>query len=293
MDVEVKRFVAGRTPEGIRLSGTETTGWLGALIVPAEPTVSLVVDLTSEASDGFVVAGWMYRAAAPAVRGPQAWASLTLTLPEAHRLLGGRLGELAGPSQRLTEVLGADGRELAERIGEARTWEQRFAVMRGFSADRTTQGPAVVPGVLLAWRRLIESGGKVPIGAVAVEVGWSSQHLIRMFRRSFGHPPKTLARLLRLRATLRRVRAEGRWEQAAFDAGYHDQAHFARDLRAFTGTSPSRYVRAALPCGCVRQANSLQDWARDVSVASPHARSQPDLHRELQLRRRAGAQRAL
>ncbi|NRQ33116.1 helix-turn-helix transcriptional regulator [Nonomuraea sp. NN258] len=265
MDVEAKRFVAGGTREGIRLTGTETAQWPGALIVPAEPTVSLVVDLTGGTSDGFVTtAGRMYRAAAPVVRGRRAWASLTLTLPEAHRLLGGRLGELAAPSHRLSEVLGASGAELAERVGEARTWEQRFAAMRGFWADRTVRGPAVAPGVLSAWTRLVESGGRVPIGAVAADVGWSSQHLVRMFRRSFGLPPKTLARLLRLRGTLRRVRAEGRWEQAAFEAGYHDQAHFARDLRAFTGTSPSRYVRAALPCGCVRQVNSLQDRAREV-----------------------------
>ncbi|MEV5576573.1 helix-turn-helix domain-containing protein [Spirillospora sp. NPDC052269] len=248
------------------LSGTETASSPGSLIVPAEPTVSLVIDLNGARSDGFVTAaGRMHRSAAPTTPKPEAWVSLTLTLPGAYRLLGARLGELDRPVLKLSDVLGvALAAELAERVGEAPTWDRRFAAMQDLLTTHLTSGTAPAPGVLLAWRRLVASGGTVPVGAVADEVGWSSQHLVRMFRRSFGQPPKNLARLLRLRAVLRRVRAEGSWQEAAFDAGYFDQAHFTRDLREFTGTTPSRYLRAALPCGCVRQVNSLQDRSPDV-----------------------------
>lgn len=267
---DTRRYVAtglglGGLLAGNGVSGTEAASSQGPLVVPAEPTVSLVVDLSGARSDGFVTAaGRMYRSAAPKASGSAAWVSLNLTLPGAFRLLGGGLGELDRPVHGLAEVLGARGAELAERVGEAPTWERRFTVVHDFLLRQETLGGAPSPEVLLAWRRLVDSKGTVPVGALADEVGWSSQHLVRTFRRSFGRPPKTLARLLRLRATLRRVRAEGTWRQAAFDAGYYDQAHFTRDLREFTGTTPGRYVRAALPCGCVRQVNSLQDGQVDV-----------------------------
>ncbi|MEV4253540.1 AraC family transcriptional regulator [Spirillospora sp. NPDC049652] len=268
----IRRYVAAEPHPLVKellasqgLSGTEAEPSPGALIVPAEPAVSLVIGLNGGASDGFVTtAGRMYRSAAPARPEPQTWVSLTLTLPGAYRLLDGTLGELDRSVHKLTDVFGAPAAELAEHIGEAPAWEQRFAALEGFLARRSVSGSEPAPEVLLAWRRLVTSGGTTSIGAVADEVGWSPQHLVRTFRRTFGQPPKTLARLLRLRATLRRVRAEGTWQSAAFDAGYFDQAHFARDLREFAGTTPSRYVRAALPCGCVRQAKSLQDRAPEV-----------------------------
>jgi AraC-like DNA-binding protein len=135
--------------------------------------------------------------------------------------------------------------------------------MQLFLAARAASGSDPAAEVVFAWRRLVESSGRLPIGTVADEVGWSRQHLIRMFRRCFGQPPKTLARMVRLRTALSRARAEGRWQQAAADAGYFDESHFVRDLREFTGTTPGRYLRAALPCGCVRQVNSLQDRSSD------------------------------
>jgi AraC-like DNA-binding protein len=63
--------------------------------------------------------------------------------------------------------------------------------------------------------------------------------------------PKTAARLVRFDAVWRRIdERRMRWERIAADAGYADQAHFIRDFREFTGTTPSSYLA---------EVNSVQD----------------------------------
>ena len=115
-------------------------------------------------------------------------------------------------------------------------------------------GPDPSPEVARAWRRLLASGGKVPIGRLAGEVGWSHKHLITRFRQQVGVPPKTAARLIRFGAVWRRLATHpaARWDAIAADSGYADQAHLIRDFHQFTGTSPTALLthpqaQAAVP----------------------------------------------
>jgi AraC-like DNA-binding protein len=72
-----------------------------------------------------------------------------------------------------------------------------------------------------------------------------------MFRRTFGMPPKTFARVLRFDAAVRRLRS-GRvtgWADLAASCGYADQAHLAREFRALSGSPPSEFAMRLLPDG--------------------------------------------
>ena len=101
-------------------------------------------------------------------------------------------------------------------------------------------------------RRLAATGGAVPIGELAREVGWSHKHLIARFRQQVGLAPKTAARLLCFNAVWRHL-DEGRpldWGLVAAETGYADQAHLVREFRQFTGTTPT---------GFPAKVNSVQD----------------------------------
>jgi AraC-like DNA-binding protein len=108
-------------------------------------------------------------------------------------------------------------------------------------------GPQPWPEVAWAWRRLVATGGAVPIGQVANEVGWSHRHLIARFRRQVGVRPKTAARLVRFGTVWRRLDQDRplAWADVAREAGYADQAHLVRDFRQFTGMPPTRFLAAA------------------------------------------------
>ena len=159
------------------------------------------------------------------------------------------MNELSGQLTDLADVLGGAARRLAEQLREAPGWRQRFALMDQFLLRRMACGPRPSPQVGWAWRRLVTTGGTVPIGQVADEVGWSHKHLIVQFRRQAGLRPKTAARLIRFDRVWRHVdqRRPLDWGQVAADTGYADQAHLIRDFRQFTGITPTGYQARHAP----------------------------------------------
>jgi transcriptional regulator GlxA family with amidase domain len=75
---------------------------------------------------------------------------------------------------------------------------------------------------------------------------WSERRLHRRFTAEVGYGPKTFQRVVRLQRVLALAgRSHGREPLAglAAAAGYADQAHMSRELRALAGSSP----RALLP----------------------------------------------
>jgi AraC-like DNA-binding protein len=182
---------------------------------------------------------------------------------EAYRLLGLPMNRLSGDTVDLVEVLGAGGRRLAEQLRDTPSWRQRFALVDRFLLERLDRGPRPSPEVGWAWRRLVATGGAVPIRHLACEVGWSHKHLLTRFRQQVGLRPKTAARLIRLVGVLRYL--DGRrpldWGRVAAEVGYADQAHLAREFRQFTGTTPTAFAAWTAPPGGdgEREVNSVQD----------------------------------
>jgi AraC-like DNA-binding protein len=186
----------------------------------------------------------------------------------AYRLLGLPMAELSGQLVDLVEVLGPEGRRLGEQLREAVSWPHRFALLDRFLLRRLEEGPQPSPEVGRAWEWLVASGGTVPIGQVAEEVGWSHKHLITRFRRQVGLRPKTAARLVRFDGVLGRL--DGRqpldWGLVAREAGYADQAHLIRDFHQFTGTTPTEFVaRTTPPDG---DGERQVDFVQDVVAAA-------------------------
>ncbi len=173
---------------------------------------------------------------------------LKLTPLGAYTLLGVPMDELANDVVDLADVLGPDATRLTERLANTPGWADRFAVLDEFLLrPRRAAARRRRREVAWAWRRLAETGGAVPIGALAEEVGWSRRHLVTRFRQQVGLPPKTVARVVRFEGLLRRLGAAGRpdWSRFAAECGYYDQAHLNRDFREFAGTTPDGVPRAA------------------------------------------------
>jgi AraC-like DNA-binding protein len=181
---------------------------------------------------------------------PPSYLELWLAPPGAYTVLGLPMEELRGQTVDLVDVVGGDGRRLAERLRDAPTWGRRFALLDEFLLERLERGPRPSPEVAWAWRRLTATGGAVPIGRLAAEVGWSHRHLIARFRQQVGLAPKTAARLVRFDAVWRRLEQPRPpdWGLLAAEAGYADQAHLIREFRRFTGTTPTGFL-ARTPAG--------------------------------------------
>jgi AraC-like DNA-binding protein len=157
--------------------------------------------------------------------------------------------ELPAPTLGLEELLGAEGRRLAEALAEAPDWESRFDLLDAAIDRRFAAARPPTPSIEWAWRTLEASAGRVEIGSLSDRIGCSRRHLIAGFREQIGVPPKTAARILRFERAAHLVRAARPESLAriASECGYHDQAHMTREFRVLAGITPAAYRAAALP----------------------------------------------
>jgi AraC-like DNA-binding protein len=198
-----------------------------------------------------VAAGLDTRPARIEHQGRQAGLQLDLTPAGSRALFGVPAAALAACAVHLEEVLGPAATELAERLTAAGGWPARLQVLddvlltvlgRRGAAVRSAQDTP--PEVDLAWRRIVASGGAVPVEQLAREVGWSRRHLSERMRRETGLPPKALARLVRFEGVRRELALPVRppLAQLALKCGYADQAHMTREFTDLAGCSPLRWL---------------------------------------------------
>jgi len=139
---------------------------------------------------------------------------------------------------------GAVARELHERLLEARSVREKFALLaRGLLAR--LRSPVPDPAICRALAQIRRAPPEAVVRHFADQSGLSLKAFSARFAAHVGVTPKLYARIDRFRAVLAQV-AAGRtvsWTQLALDLGYYDQSHFIRDFRAFTGLAPTEYDR--------------------------------------------------
>ncbi len=86
----------------------------------------------------------------------------------------------------------------------------------------------------------LAAGASVASTATLVDIG--ERRLHRHCLAAFGYGPKTLGRILRMNRALDMARAGTAFADVAARAGYADQAHLARDVRALAGVPLSALI---------------------------------------------------
>jgi AraC-like DNA-binding protein len=215
------------------------------LVIPASAAVQVVVKLRDSAHHpAAFVKGPLHTPLMPEGDCADSYVEVRLSPLSGYTLMGVPLNALGGQIVDLRDLIGADGRRLAEQLCELRTWRDRFAILDQLLLERLDRGPRPSPEVVRVVQRLVATGGAARIGRLAGEVGWSHKHLINRFTQQVGLSPKMAARLVRFDSVLRRLDQPGvpRWERIAAEAGYADQPHLVREFRAFTGVTPTAFT---------------------------------------------------
>jgi AraC-like DNA-binding protein len=81
------------------------------------------------------------------------------------------------------------------------------------------------------------------VAAVADDVGTSERHLRRLLLAHTGLDPRMVQRVARFQRFLRLAGRGSPLAGLAADAGYADQAHLSREVRALSGLTPSALLR--------------------------------------------------
>lgn len=172
---------------------------------------------------------------------------VNLTAIGTRLLFGIPMSEISGRIVPVRDLLPAEHGALVDRLHHLNTWSERFDLL-----DRTLEALLSEAGeqtrtVAWAMRRIEQTGGALDMRALARELGYSRKHVIAMFRDQVGVPPKQLARIVRFDRLVRHLRGGGggTWAELALEFGYYDQSHMAREVRYFSGITPTGMRLAA------------------------------------------------
>ncbi len=173
--------------------------------------------------------------------GFQAGVQIDLTPLGAGRLLADDTAQLTDRVVTFDDIIGPAGRGLGDRLAELPDWPARLDLVEQVLLARLARGAATPAWLEWAWARIVDSGGAVPIAELADELGYSARHVGRAFRAAVGLSPKRYALLVRFGRLVSALDAGDApdWAALALDLGYADQAHMAREVRRFTGLTPS------------------------------------------------------
>jgi AraC-like DNA-binding protein len=162
-------------------------------------------------------------------------------------ILGIASSELASRVIELSDVWGARGTQLVERLWNSGSWDARFAHLDA-AFLRALQPHGVSAPAVWAWRQLARHSGGIPVSSLARHIGWSRAHFTDRFHAQFGLSPKTAARIFRFEHACRALKAQPRrLADVAQSCGYYDQAHMTREWQALAGCSPRQWIAHELP----------------------------------------------
>jgi AraC-like DNA-binding protein len=198
-------------------------------------------------------------AAAPVVVGP-ATRTVVAPLPAGAIVIGARFcpglapcllgvpaSELLDRELPLLDLWGPAADRLSAQLAEAEGAAAKLAVLEAALARRPVNAGRADPLVVaaIAWLARRPAGR---VGELSRTIGISDRQLHRRFRATVGYGPKTLQRILRFQRLLALARGTGgRFGPAALalEAGYADQAHMSREVRALAGRPPSALLAQA------------------------------------------------
>jgi AraC-like DNA-binding protein len=239
---------------GYRLTGFDAGVHRGlpsrhmTFIVSIGPNIDVVSQTDpGQAPDtyGCVLSGLQAGPALIAHNGCQEGVAIELTPLGSRALFGCPSRALWNTSLECSDVVGAAGEELWERLQSPGGWTGRFAACDDVLSRLAEPDVVVAAQLGHAWRTLVRTGGSGSITALAVDLGWTRQHLARRFGDEFGLSPKLAARVVRFERARRMLRATPPFVTIAHVAaacGYYDQAHLDRDFAELAGCPPTTWL---------------------------------------------------
>lgn len=161
-------------------------------------------------------------------------------------LFGLPASEMTDQSVDLGDVW-RDSNVVRDALASATDTASRMRTLPAAIARKLLAAGAPPRAIAAATGRIAAARGDLSIRALSGELGVTRQHLARLFAEHVGLSPKMLARVVRARGVVERVRGGGQvdWVSVALDAGYYDQSHLIGDLKELTGLSPSAWAASA------------------------------------------------
>ena len=169
--------------------------------------------------------------------------------------------ELTDQALDAETVLGTDFRAVARRVAGCAEPPEAVALLEAYLLAHLRRYPPPMASYLeFAVPYILAAQGHANLDVLLRKLGIGGRYLERLFGQAVGVSPKYFCRIIRFQQAFRWLdRAESLTAVGAA-CGYYDQAHFIRDFRHFTGTTPSAFRRAAGPISAAFLAESSSSY---------------------------------
>lgn len=145
----------------------------------------------------------------------------------------------------LSDLFGPSGKELEERVNEAKNTTDALKIIEGFLLQHLAHSNSPDPLIVHISDLIINHQVTGDIQDILKSYKISHRHFQRKFLEITGTRSKTLARIARLQKAIGLAKHQPYTSltELSLAAGYYDQAHFNRDFRQFAGMSPGHFFR--------------------------------------------------
>lgn len=130
--------------------------------------------------------------------------------------------------------------QVHEQLCEAHSDIQRIVIVENFllSMLRHADTDLLVKNAL---KLIYSAKGNIRMKQLADELHTSQSPLEKRFRNIVGATPKKFASIVRFQHIANTINHKGSFTDAAYEAGYYDQAHFIKDFKQFSGDTPGDF----------------------------------------------------
>ncbi len=139
-----------------------------------------------------------------------------------------------------TELFGTGLRMTANALKSATTLDEKVAIGSALARELTARGKTAAFDFTRIVDEWLDSSPSPDVDQLIIATGLSRRQVERRCNAYYGSPPKLLARKYRaLRATIALAQGKSNAD-ALLDGGFYDQSHFIREIKAFTGVTPTK-----------------------------------------------------
>jgi AraC-like DNA-binding protein len=162
----------------------------------------------------------------------------------AYRFLNLPMGETSNGLYAFEALRYGIGRAMREALCNMEGVNRKVRLVQDHLAGLLREPPRSFAVVDYVVGVLKATGGRTAIKTLEQHTGYSRRYLELLFREQVGVSPKALARIFRFQRFYEKWARGERYDllmRQLYDS-YHDQSHFAKEFKKFTGYPPRRFA---------------------------------------------------
>ena len=157
--------------------------------------------------------------------------------------------ELVDTSVSIENLWGTLGKDFVNSIYESKSVLEIIKLLDTYFLKRLSLHVSNDMRIVGALDEILNRKGQVRITDLADWTNLSRRQFERRFNKTIGLSPKRMCRIARISGIIPQLKT-GRnhdWADIALVSGYSDQAHFIREWKYFTGSSPQSFLNKIMP----------------------------------------------